>query len=102
MMTKISKNKNQSTTPSSQIVSTPKTTSPHVVSTEVNAVQSSESLGGKKKGQNKSKKYENQQEGNKTQNPDAEPKNKRKENFPYLIYGGDHFTKECPRHDEVS
>ena len=65
-MAKSSKKKKQPTTPASQTISNPKTASPPVVSTEVNAFQSSEYLGGNKKGKNKSEKYENQQEGNKT------------------------------------
>ena len=31
----------------------------------------------------------------------VESRNKRKEKFPCLICGGDHFTKECPCHEEV-
>ena len=65
-------------------------------------IQSNESSGGKKKGKNKSKKPNNQQEGNKTQNSNADSKGKRKVKYPSLILGGEHFTKECPRHKEVS
>ena len=79
----------------------PKTVSSPVVSTELNAVQSTEYLGGKKKGKNKSKKYDNQQV-DKIQNLDTDSKNKRKEKFPCLICGGDHFTKKCPHREEVS
>ena len=85
-----------------QLVLLPKTASPPIASTKVNAIQSTKSLGGKKKGKNKSNKYDNQHEGNKTQNLDVDSKNKRKENFPCLICGGDHFTKECPHQEEVS
>ena len=65
-------------------------------------IQSTESSGKKKKGKNKSKKVDNQQEGNKTQNSDADSKGKRKVKYPCLIYRGNHFTKECPGHEEVS
>ena len=33
---------------------------------------------------------------------DVKSKNRRKENFPCLIFGGDHFTKECHQREEVS
>ena len=29
-------------------------------------------------------------------------KGKRKAKYPYLLCGGDHFTKECPRRDEIN
>ena len=29
-------------------------------------------------------------------------KGKRKDKYPYLFYGGHHFMKECPRHEEIS
>ena len=74
------KKKNQLATPASQPVPPPKTASSPIVSTKVNAIQSAQYSGGKKKGKNKSKKYDNQQEG-KTKNPDLDPKNKRKESF---------------------
>ena len=45
------------------------------------------------KGKNKSKKPDNQQEGNKTQNSDIDSKDKRKVKYPCLICGGDHFMK---------
>ena len=40
-----------------------------------------------------SKKPDNQQEGNKTQNSNADSKGKRKVKFLCLICEGDHFTK---------
>ena len=52
--------KKQATTPSNQQAPPSKTASPPVASAKVNAVQSTESLGGKKKGKNKSKKPDNQ------------------------------------------
>ena len=93
--------KKQNATPSNQQAPPTKPKSSPVASTEVNTVQSIESSGRKKKGKNKSKKPDNQQEGNKTQNTDNNSKGKRKVKYPCLIYGGDHFTKECPPHEEV-
>ena len=63
-MAKSSKKKNQPASRTIQTLKNPKTTSTPVVSTEVNVAQSSESLGTKKKGKNKSKKSENQEESN--------------------------------------
>ena len=56
-------------------------------------IQSNESSSGKQKDKNKSKKPDNQQEGNKTQNSDVDSKGKQKVKYPCLICGGDHFTK---------
>ena len=98
---KYTKKKYQSAAPVSQPTPPPKTAPSLVVPTEVNAVQSAKFLGGKRKGKNKSKKPDNQQEGNKSPNLDANSKGKRKLKYPYLIYGGDHFTKEFPHHEEV-
>ena len=44
----------------------------------------------------------NQPKDNKTQTTHIESKTKRNVKFPRLICGDDHFTKECPRHDEVN
>ena len=98
-MTKSSKK--QAATPSNQQAPPAKTTFSHVASIGENMIQSTESSGENKKGKNKSKKLDNQQEGNKTQNTDNDSKGKRKVKYPCLIYGGDHFTKECPRREEV-
>ena len=85
--------KKQVATPSNQQAPPAKTTSSHVASAKVNVAQSTESLCGKKKGKNKSKKPDNQQEGNKTQNTNNDSKGKRKVKYPCLICKGDHFTK---------
>ena len=99
MTDKYSKKQNQT----SSSTNPPTKTSPSPVAfVDVNAIQSTKYLSGKKKGKNKSKKPDNQQEGNKTPNPDTDSKVKRKVKYPCLICGGDHFTKECPRHEEVS
>ena len=57
--------KKQTTNLSNQQAPPAKTESYPVASAEVNTVQSTESSGGKKKGKNKSKKPNNQKEGNK-------------------------------------
>ena len=75
--------KKQTVAPSNQQAPPGKTASSPVASAELNAVQSTESSGGKKKGKNKSKKPDNQQEGNKTQNSDADSKGKRKVKYPF-------------------
>ena len=85
--------KKQAATPSNQQAPLAKTTSSPIASAEVNTVQSTESLGEKKKGKNKSKKPDNQQEGNKTKNTDNDSKGKRKVKYPCLFCRGDNFTK---------
>ena len=86
---KPSKKKNQtasSTNPPTKTAPSP------IVSADVNAIQSTTaSSSGNKKGKNKSKKPNNQQEGNKPQNLDADSKGKIKVKYPCLICGGDHF-----------
>jgi hypothetical protein len=59
---------------------------------------------GKKKTKNKPKKNNNNNEHPKTQTPPpaAEKKPQRKPKFPCLICGEDHFTRDCPHHDEVA
>ena len=94
--------KKQTSTSSNQQAPPTKNASSPIASAEVNVVQSIESSGRKKKGKNKSKKFDNQQEGNKTHNPDNDSKGKIKVKYPCLICEGDHFTKECPRREEVS
>ena len=102
MATKPSKKQNLATTLSNQPTPSTKPIPSHVASAEVNTIQSNESSNREKKGKNKSKKPDNQQEGNKTQNSDVDSKGKRKVKFPCLICGGDQFTKECPNPEEVS
>ena len=73
-----------------------------MVSTEVNAIQSMQSSSNKKKGKGENKKPGNQQENPKPTAPDNDNKGKRKAKYPWLLCGGDHFTKEFPRHDEIN
>ena len=77
-MEKYTKNQTQSAAPLIQPTPPPKTTPPRVFSSEVNAVQSTKSFCGKKKGKNKSKKSDNKHEGNRQQNTDDDSKNNRK------------------------
>ena len=100
--TKYSKKQNQTATLSNQPALSTKPPPSPVASAKVNTIQSNESSSRKKKGKNKPKKPDNQQEGNKRQNSDVDSKGKRKVKYPCLICGGDHFTNECPRCEEVS
>ena len=65
-------------------------------------VQSSQSPWNKNKGKGKSKKPRNQQENPNTLTSDSESKTKQKYKYPYLLCGDDHFTKECPRHEQIN
>ena len=72
------------------------------VSAEVDSIKTTQTLGNnKKKGKNKNKKPGNQQENPRPTNNDND-KGKRKEKYPCLLCRGDHFSKECPRRDEIS
>ena len=56
---------------------------------------------------NKNKgKAKNKKPGNPQENPkptiNENDKGKRKAKYPCLLCGGDHFTKECPRRDEIN
>jgi hypothetical protein len=72
----------------------------------VNAVQfsSSQQSGGNKKTKNKQKKNNNNNENPKTptQPPALEKQPQRKLKFSCLICGDDHYTRDCPHHDEVA
>ena len=81
--------------------STPAPSNP-TVSTNINAIQITQSSGNEKKGKGKNKKPGNQQENPKPTAPENDNKGKRKAKYPCLLCGGDHFTKECPRRDEIN
>ena len=55
----------------------------------------------KKKGKNQNKKPGNQPNIPRPTNGDND-KGKIKAKYPYLLCGGDHFSKECPHRDEIS
>jgi hypothetical protein len=83
----------------------PSPTPPQTQVSEVNAVQStpSQQLRGKKKAINKPKKNNNnEQPKNQPQTPAAGKQPQRKPKFPCLICGDDHYTQDCPHHDEVA
>ena len=69
---------------------------------EVNAIQSSQQSGGKKKANNGKNKKADSQEPTKTQEPATEPKEKRKAKYPCMICSDDHYTKDCPHKEEVA
>ena len=50
----------------------------------------------------KNKKPRNQQENPKATTTENDNKGKRKAKYPCLLCGGDHFTKESPRHEDIS
>ena len=78
------------------------TPSTPTVSIEVNEIQSSQPPDNKKKGKRKNKKPGNQQESNKTSTPENDASPKWKAKYPFLLCGDDHFTKECPRREEIN
>ena len=79
--------------PAKQPQTTNPTPSTPKVSTEVNYIQIIQTAGNnKKKGKNKNKKPGNLQENPKLTNNDND-KGKRKEKYPCLLCGGDHFDK---------
>jgi hypothetical protein len=83
----------------------PSSTPPQTQVSEVNAVQStpSQQLGGKKKEINKPKKRNNnEQPKTQPQTPAARKQPQRKPKFPCLIFSDDHYTRDCPHHDEVA
>ena len=87
--------------PTKQTQTTPPTPSTPKVSTEVNSIQSTQTLGSKKKGRNRNKKPGNQPETPRPTNGDTD-EGKRKAKYPCLLCGGDHFSKECSHRDKIS
>jgi hypothetical protein len=70
---------------------------------EVNAVQSTPTGKNKsKKGRGKNKEGKNNNQTEKTKTPPVEDWDKRKPQYPCLIYGDDHYTKDCPRRAKVT
>ena len=85
--------------PTKQHSTSTTTLSTPTVSTEVNAIQSTQTPSNKKKGKGKNKKPRNQQENPKDIARENDNKGKRKAKYPYLFCGGYHFTKYFPRHE---
>jgi hypothetical protein len=82
----------------------PTPTPPTGKTSEVNVVQSTptgKNKSKKGKGRNKEDKNNNPQ-SDKTKTQPAEDKDKHKPRYPCLICGDDHYTKDCPRHAEVT
>ena len=69
------------------------TPSTPTVSTEVNAIQSMQTPDNKKKGKGKNKKPRNQQGNTKAVAMENDNKGKRKDKYPCLLCGDDHFMK---------
>jgi hypothetical protein len=93
--------KTQSTSQSTTLSST----SPQTQISEVNVVQSapSQKSEGKKKEKDKSKNTNNiEQPKNQSQTPTTERKPQWKLKFSCIVCGDDHYTRECPHHDEVA
>ena len=72
------------------------------VSAEVNAIQSMQTPRNKKKGKGKNKKPGNQQENLKYMATHNDNKGKINAKYLFLLCGGDHFTKGCPRCEDIS
>jgi hypothetical protein len=70
---------------------------------EVNAVQSTPTGKNKsKKGRGKNKEGKNNNLNEQTKTPPVEDRDKRKPRYPCLIFGDDHYTKDCLRRAEVT
>jgi hypothetical protein len=88
---------------SSNVQSSPSPAPPAGKISEVNVVQSMPTGKNKsKKGRGKNKESKNNNQNEKTKTPPVEDRDKRKPRYPCLIYGDDHYTKDCPRRAEVN
>ena len=65
-------------------------------------IQSIQTPGNNKNGKGKNKKLGNQQNIPKAMTPENDNKGKRKAKYPYLLCGGDQFTKKFPHCEEIS
>jgi hypothetical protein len=82
---------------SSNVQNAPSPTPPTRKTFEVNSVQSTPADKNKsKKGKGKNKEDKNNPHFEKTKTPPIDDKDKRKPRYPCLIYGDDHYTKDCP------
>jgi hypothetical protein len=78
-------------------------TPPTDKTSEVNVIQSTptgKNKSKKGKGRNKEDKNNNPQ-SDKTKTQPVDDKDKRKPRYPFLIYGDDHYTKDCLRRAEI-
>ena len=78
------------------------TSSALTISAKVNVIQSSQTPNNKKKGKGKNKNPGNQQGNPKATTTENDNKGKRKDKYPCLLCGGDHFMKDFPHREEIS
>jgi hypothetical protein len=88
---------------SSNVQSAPSPATPTGKTSKVNVVQSTPTGKNKsKKGRGKNKEGKNNNPNEQTKSPPIDDRDKRKPRYPCLIYGDDHYTKDCPRRAEVN
>jgi hypothetical protein len=88
---------------SSNVQNAPSPTPPTGKTSELNAIQST--LAGKnksRKGKGKNKEEKNNFQSERTKTPPVDDRDKCKPQYPCLICGDDHYTKDCPRRAEVT
>jgi hypothetical protein len=88
---------------SSNVKNSPSPTPPTDNIFEVNDVQSTPT--GKKKsikGKGKNKEEKNNSQAKRTKTPPVDDRDKHKPQYPCLICGDDHYTKDCPRQAKVT
>jgi hypothetical protein len=82
----------------SNVQHAPSPTPPVDKTSEVNSIQSTPTEKNKsKKGKGKNKEDKNNLQSKKTKTQPFDDKDKRKPQYPCLICGDDHYTKDCPR-----
>jgi hypothetical protein len=88
---------------SSNVPSASSPTPPTGKTSDVNSVQSTLAEKNKsKRGKGKNKEDKNNPPTEKTKTPHVDDRDKHKPRYPCLIYGDDHYTKDCPRLVEVT
>jgi hypothetical protein len=87
----------------SNVQNAPSPTPPTGKTSKVNSVQSTPAEKNKsKKGKGKNKEDKNNLQYEKTKTQLVDDKDKRKPQYPCLICGDNHYTKDCPRRAEVT
>jgi hypothetical protein len=88
---------------SSNVQNAPSPTPPTSKTYEVNSIQSTPTEKNKsKKGKGKNKEDKNNPQSEKTKTPPVDDRDKHKPQYPCLICGDDHYTKDFPRRAEVT
>jgi hypothetical protein len=88
---------------SSNVQNSPSPATPIDKTSEVNAVQSTPAGKNKsKRGRGKNKEGKNNSQAEQTKTTPVDERDKRKPQYPCLICGDDHYTKDCPRHAGVT